>query len=282
MVTQNQYTSDPSRKAYWQDKKVVITGGNGFIGAHFVNVLLELGASVISITRTKSPRENRINLRTITLDIKNYKRLLEATKGADLIINCAGIEGNYKTQFTDSANILDTNISMISNVLNCAVENKIPRVVLMSTAEIYSQHMKRLIEENDYSKKFDNSDNSYVLSKIVMEQLGKSYMKQYGLKVYIPRLTNVYGPGDIARRGLRVVPHIITSMLRSAPVEIWGTGKQMRTFVYVTDAVASILTMVESDTHHILNIATKKAISILDLAQLIKKLTGSTSKIAII
>lgn len=273
------------KKTFWKDKKVTITGGNGFIGGYFVQELLNLGAKVININRSHSELDIEINplhkknLKNLFFDIREYDKLADATYGSDLIINCAALEGNNETKNTKPADILDSNMKIISNILNSAVNNNINTVVLISSAEIYSQKAKKLVEENDYRKLIDYTENGYVLSKIYTEHLGKLFAKQHGLKVFLPRLTNTYGPRDKPRVGLRVIPNMILSMLSNKVVEIWGSGNQKRTFIYVEDAIHSVLSMVEIDKHRILNIASRKSISILELAKLIKNLTNSSSTI---
>jgi nucleoside-diphosphate-sugar epimerase len=111
-----------------------------------------------------------------------------------------------------------------------------------------------------------------VLSKRFSEILGEQYAQQYGIKVFFPRLTNVYGPGDnFEPSSPRVIPSMIRKTLHKEKVEIWGDGSQVRSFMYVADAVAAIIEASENNPPHFLNIATPETTTLLHLAEVIGK-----------
>lgn len=269
---------------YWKNKKVLITGSNGFIGSHFVEVLIKLDTKLILINRSEINSQiniiNNLNIKHYQFDILDLHKLKAVTTNLDIIINCAALDGNSEYKLKNAAKILDENIRITSNILNCAKDNHIKDVVLMSSAEIYPKNaVNPITEENDYTNNFDNIDNGYVISKRFTEIMGKLYEKQFNINIYLPRPNNIYGSRDKFNIESRVIPSLIKKYINNEPVEIWGNGKQIRSFVYVNDLIFSILCMIKTKKYQILNIDMGEQISILKLAKLIKLLTKSKSKI---
>jgi nucleoside-diphosphate-sugar epimerase len=259
-------------------KKVVVIGGSGFIGQYFCAALLEKGYKVTG-TSLGSEKKKRIDelheFAFTSLDVLDYPSLLKVTSGADVVVNCAALDGNSAFKAAHSAQILDTNMRITSNILNAALENKIDQVILLSSAEVYPTTSTSPIKEtDDYKKLFEFSQNGYVLSKRFSEILGDQYTQQYGLNVFFPRLTNVYGPGDnFDPSSPRVIPSMISRVFNKEKVEIWGDGSQVRSFIYVVDAVNAVIEASENNPPLFLNIATPETITLLNLAKLIGTLS---------
>lgn len=274
----------------WKDKTVIVSGGSGFIGSHFVEELAQAGANVICLYRNLdgiSLPEHALheNIRHIQLDILDRKELESVCKYAapkiDCFIHCAALDGNTEFKLKHAAQILDVNNQLVSNVLNACKSTDIKDVVLLSSTEIYSPNApSTLSETDDFHKYMDYSENGYVLSKIFSEILAELHRKQYGTQVYLPRPTNVYGPRDgFKEETNRVIPSMIRKVANGETIEIWGDGKQTRSFIYVKDLVHSTLQLVEKKISGSTNIATKDQVSILDLANYICEEYGATSRI---
>ncbi len=246
---------------YWGNKKVVVTGGFGFLGSHFVKKLKTLNVSVIS------PSHNLIDL----LDCDQTKTTL---KGADVVINCAALDGNAEFKMKQNPEIFDCNLRIISNILNAAKAYKIQDVVFVSSIDVYSLRAPNPISENDDYRNYDDYlSNDYVLSKKFGEILSDLYSKENDFRVYTPRPSNIYGPNDhFAESTNRVIPSFIRKVAADEPIEIWGDGSQTRQFIYIDDVVQAILTMVEKGYADKLNISTNEQISIIELAGLIYQL----------
>lgn len=266
-------------KSYWKDKTIIVSGGLGFIGSHFVEELALLGANVICLYRTPGKNlpsyKGDGNVRYIQADLLNYTEL-EAicnyvAPSVDSFIHCAALDGNTEFKIKHAAKILDANSRLVSNVLNSCRATQISNIVLLSSAEIYSPHTpNNITEKDDYHKYLDFTENGYVLSKFFGEMLAELYYKQYGLQIYIPRPTNVYGPRDSFEETTnRVIPAMIRRASTNETIEIWGDGKQTRSFIYVKDLVHATLSMIEKKSPGPMNIATKEQVPILDLASYI-------------
>lgn len=231
-------------------KTVVVTGAGGFIGSHVVETLLATDTRVIALYRTDPPPFTAPNLQTFPLDLLDENELRAvlryAAPNAHTVIHTAAMDGNAAFKRDNTALIFDTNLRIGSNVLNCARDSGVENVVLVSSAEASVE-----------------SDNGYALSKSVVELLAEQYRKQYGMRIFLPRPSNVYGPRDKLDR---VIPAMITRIASGQDVEIWGDGSQTRSFVHVHDVVAAILGMVDSGIDA-LTVATRETISILELAR---------------
>lgn len=268
-------------KSYWQNKTVIVSGGLGFIGSHFVEELATLGAKVICLYRKSSKEmsmyESNENVKYVQVDILNYEDIrsicMYSANKVDAFIHCAALDGNTQYKIENAAEILDVNNRLVSNVLNSCVAAQIPNVVLTSSTEIYSQNApSNITEDDDYHKYFNFTDNGYVLSKIFSEILSEFYQKQRDLQIYTLRPSNVYGPRDsFETNASRVIPAMIRKVSNGETIEIWGDGSQTRSFIYVKDLVYTTLLLVEKNIIGPINIATKEQVSILNLAKNISK-----------
>ncbi|HVQ44191.1 MAG TPA: NAD(P)-dependent oxidoreductase [Candidatus Saccharimonadia bacterium] len=271
---------------FWKNKTVLVAGGLGFVGAHVIEELLRQDAKVICLYRggdTKFFHKRGLDVSNLTfqkIDLLDSHGVNLVTQNADVLINCAALDGNAEFKRKNAAKILDSNLRIVSNLLNAAVENSISDVVLLSSAEVYPGQVSNPIRESDdYRKNWDYTDNGYVLSKRFSEIMGEAFRSQYGIKIYHPRPANIYGPRDHFGSAMnRVIPSMIKKIADDQDVEIWGDGSQVRSFVYVTDAAKGILGMVENEFDDYLNIGSPEAISVLELANRIGDLQGKKVK----
>ena len=269
--------------SYWKNKTVVVSGGSGFIGSHFVEELAALGANVISLTKSNPVKElaPRNNVRYVNIDLLDYRsfdNLCESTTSEiNCFIHCAALDGNSEYKLKYAAKILDDNNRLVSNVLNGCRKNGINDVVIMSSSEIYTDTTpKAIAETNDYHEGISFSSNGYFLSKVFAEILSELYANQYGMHIYLPRPANVYGERDGLKPGInRVIPSMIDKVARGEDIEIWGDGTQSRSFIYVKDLVHTTLAMIKGKYTGPLNVSTKDQVSILDLAKIISDRYGS-------
>lgn len=248
------------QNSFWKNKKVIVTGSSGFLGGHFVYELKKLQSKVI-------PASHDI------ADLLDYNQTNSIFKNAEVVINCAAIDGNTEFKMRHAAEILDNNLRITSNVLNAAKANKVKDLVIFSSAEIYSPDAPTpMKEEDDYRLYNEYTQNGYVLSKRYSEILSDLYRKEFNLQIYLPRPSNIYGPNDhFGKNENRVIPSFIKKIAAGKPIEIWGDGLQIRQFIYVKDAVYSVLSMVEKNYTGVLNVSTNEFVSVLDLSKIIYK-----------
>ncbi|MFR9729805.1 NAD-dependent epimerase/dehydratase family protein [Saccharopolyspora sp. MS10] len=268
---------------FWQGRTVLVTGGRGFIGAHFAEVLTAAGARVLSLHRGPASdgaghREIRIDLLS-SVEVEALFRYVGAE--VDVLIHCAGIDGNGEFKKRNFGTILDANTRIASNVLNAARDHRIGTVVLLSSAEIYTGGgAGALREEDDYRTSLALDGDGYALSKIFAELLADAYRKQFGMRVLLARPSNVYGPGDgTDPRVQRVIPAMMGRIARGEPITIWGDGQQRRSFLHVRDLVRAVLGAVATSGPETFNVAGAGSVSLLELARLLHREFGAVERI---
>ncbi|MEU6021879.1 NAD(P)-dependent oxidoreductase [Micromonospora sp. NPDC047134] len=282
--------STATSTGHWAGRNVVVTGCAGFIGSHFVEGLLARGASVLGLYR----RDNRRvlsqlaaddRLRTVRLDLLDEAAVHEAVAGVpggvDAVVHCAALTGNLTYRREHPATILDANMRTVAVILNCARRHGVADIVLLSSGEVYlhaTEHPTR--EEDDFRTAMRYAPDGYYLSKNYAEILAETYAQEYGMRIFRPRLTSIYGPRDNFEPDTdRVVPQMFAKALAGEAIEIWGDGSQTRTYLYVTDLVDATLQMVERNKHPVVNMGTPEAISPVQLARSICAALGLPERI---
>ena len=274
---------------FWYRKKVLVTGGSGFIGSHLVERLVTRGAEVTATVRSSDDAadstlhsvKDDVNIREA--DLSELSNCLEVCRGQEAVLSIAHVDGSVAFKRSYPALILRQNMLITLNMLEAACRSGAERFLLTSSAEVYPPGAPSPTPE---CEGFDNLgeqlDDGYAWSKRMSEFAAKLFAKQYGIKVAIARPNNVYGPGDYydVNRG-RVIPMFIRKALSAdEPILIWGTGEQVRTFLYVDDVARGMLDLTERyATCDPVNLGGDDEISVRRLAELIAGLSGSRVEI---
>lgn len=267
-------------------KKIVITGGAGFIGSHLSDALLTRGYEVIVVDNLSMGKMENIkhNLRDPAfsfekVDVRDIERLKKACTGAAVIVHLAA----YKIpRYGNAVDTLLVNSKGAMNVLEIA--NKIHcKVVLASTSDVYGKNLNLPFKENGdlVIGPSDIPRWGYAISKLFDEHLAYSYQRAYGIPITILRFFGSYGPRQHLSWWGGPQPVFISAILKGEEVEIHGDGSQRRCFIYIDDLIEGTVTAIERDKANgeIFNIGTTEEISILELAHLIKKLSGTPGEL---
>lgn len=262
---------------FWKDKKILITGGAGFLGSHLVGKLLEKGIS----------RENIFIPRSKSLDLRILKNCTNAVKDMDLVIHLAGNVGGIGYNREKPGELFYDNIIMGVQLMEEARKAGIKKFVGLGTICQYPKYAPIPFKEEDIWNGYPEETNApYGLAKKMMLVQGQAYRQQYGFNVIHLMPVNLYGPGDnFDPESSHVIPALIKKFVDAKVkdnkvVEVWGTGKPTREFLYVDDASEAIILAVEKyNKPEPVNIGSSFEISIKELAQLIKKLTGFSGKV---
>jgi nucleoside-diphosphate-sugar epimerase len=267
-------------------KRVVVTGGGGFIGAYLVKRLVRDGwdvAVVDNMVRGDSSRFAEVadDVDLYTCDVRDQDELERAFAGAEVVMHLAAINGT-ENFYTQPELVLDVGLRGALAVVNAGRAVGVPDVVVASTAEVYQTPAIIPTPETIPLMLPDslNPRYSYGGSKIVSELIAFNYGRDHFRKVQVFRPHNVFGPNMGWKH---VEPQFIMRALAAqdkhpdgtAPFEIQGDGTETRSFCYVDDVVQGILTMYEKGGHReIYHIGSDEEVTIRELAARIGKIVG--------
>ncbi|GIW89089.1 MAG: GDP-L-fucose synthase [Isosphaeraceae bacterium] len=259
-------------QGFWSGKRVTVTGGAGFLGQHVVRRLRSYGAEVYV------PRKRDYDLTTLDAALRC---LLEHP--CDMLIHAAAYYGGIGINVHEPGRLYYQNLVMGANLMEAARLAKVAKVVNIGTACSYPGYLEGHLREEDlWAGPCHASVVNYGLTKKMLAVQGLAYKKQYGLDSIHLILTNLYGPGDSYNpERSHVVAALIrkwveAELARAPSIEVWGTGKPIREFLYVEDCADAIVLAAEryQDTAMPLNIGTGKGTSIRELVETINDLTG--------
>ncbi len=264
--------------SYWSDKRILVTGGNGFLGSHIVDLLKQTNNQVYA-PRTQDLFDFR-NMEDCDYFIRKAK--------PDLIIHCAAVQGGIGYHSGKQADLYWDNTQMTMNLLNSANRFSVPKFVNIIPGCAYPGYLEKdeLNEDDFWLGDVHETIFSYGFSRKASIVYGKALYRQHGFNSIHLVLANLYGPRDHyqpdqSKALAAMIKKFYEAKKNKAPtVEIWGTGKPIRDWLYVKDAAEGILRSAEVyNSIEPLNIASGIGISVADLANTIKKATGYTGKI---
>lgn len=269
---------------FYVHKKVVVTGGCGFIGSHLATKLVELGAHVTIIDNLSTGfKENTQNLNDritfIQGDIENYADCLLATLDTEIVFHLAAFIS--VPQSLEKPRLCHTtNVDGTFNMLEACRVNGVKRLVFSSSSAVYGPTDLRCGENTP-----TNPKSPYGFSKLIGEELCKQYTTNFGVETVMLRYFNVYGPRQNPNGAYAAVVARFTDQLKNnKPITIFGNGLQTRDFVPVSHVVeANLLAGLADATNvsgEIFNVATGTSITLLELIKQLKmQYPESTSEI---
>ena len=262
---------------FWENKKVIVTGGAGFLGRVVADELTRRGCLNIIV-----PRKKECDLR----DAAVIKKLLNDAR-PDLIIHLAasvgGIGANLKNQATFFYDNLMMGVQLVEQARLAGVE----KLVSIGTICSYPKFTKVPFKEKDLWNGYPEETNApYGLAKKMLLVQSQAYRQQYGYNSIFLLPVNLYGPGDnFSPESSHVIPALIKKCCDAiksgdSAITVWGTGKPTREFLYVDDAARGVVLAAEKyNKSEPVNLGSGMEISIKELSQLIARLTGFKGKI---
>lgn len=262
-------------------KRVVITGGAGFIGSHMCERLLAEDFSVICLDNLVTGSEDNIRRLFGTKDFRFERRdvslPIEIAGGVDYVLHCASL-ASPKDYLNLPIETLKAGSLGTYNSLGLARRKKAV-FLLFSTSEIYGDPLVHPQREDYWGHVNPTGLRScYDESKRFSEALTMAYHRIHKLDTKIVRIFNTYGP-RMRRNDGRVVPNFIFSALNSRPLTVYGRGRQTRSFCYIDDLVEGLLRLMFSKTNDPVNLGNPHEFTIIELARKILQITGSKSKV---
>jgi len=259
-------------------KRVMVTGGAGFIGSHLVDRLVANDNHVLIVDDFSFGKEENIahhrgnpQVQIERADICNLDEMIRLARGVDVILHLAVI--CLRTGLHDPLRAHRVNATGSLYLCQAALQNQIQRFLYVSTGEVYGSALYYPIDEIHPML----PTNVYGAAKAAGELYALSYHKTYGLPVSIVRLFNTYGPREQSEgRRAEVIPKFVLRTMAGLRPVIFGTGSQSRDFTYVEDIARGILLAAECDAlvGHSVNLARGQDVSIATLCQLILKKLG--------
>jgi UDP-glucose 4-epimerase len=251
-------------------KKVLVTGGAGFIGSHLVDALVEEGRSVIVIDNLSTGKRSQVNKKAkfIKADIRNLKKIKPYFKGVNLIFHLAA-RTSIQPSIKDPVSTFDHNITGTLNVLLASRDAGVKRVVYSASSSSYGDQDTLPLHE-EMTPRFKSP---YSLSKYVGEELCRLFSNLYGLETVLLRYFNVYGPRQVATGAYAAVVGVFLKQFKDGkPLTIIGDGSVQRDFTHVFDVVRANILAVQSTKvgkGEVINIGTGKNYSINEVASMI-------------
>ncbi len=281
---------------FYKDKKILITGGAGFIGHHLLDRLIKAGAQVtigdnlstgdinnvlrvwkrnqIKYKKNSWGYETDQGHKFVLVDFQEYKSSLKVIEGHDIVFHLAATIGGRGYIDTHPADCCE-NFAINQNVIKASHKAGVDRVMFASSACVYPIDLQKeydsaylLKEEDAFRDNWGNADREYGWTKLMGELTLKAYHKQYGLKGVSTRYVTAYGPWENDT-------HAIIALIRRAvekqdPYIIWGTGEQDRDFTYVEDIVEGTMLACEKITNaEAVNLGTAKRYKIKEVVEMI-------------
>ncbi len=265
------------------NKKVLVTGADGFIGSHLVERLLEEGCKVKCFVCYNSfnswgwldtlPKEKLAMLEVVAGDVRDPNGVRRSMEGVSVVFHLAALIA-IPFSYHSPDSYIDTNVKGTLNIVQSARDLGIERVLITSTSEVYGTAQYVPIDEIHPRQ----PQSPYSASKIGADCIAESFYRSFNLPLTIVRPFNTFGPRQSARA---VIPTIITQLLNGQTSIKLGDLTPTRDLVYVLDTVEGFVEIAKSDTlvGQGCNIATQKEISVGDLAQSLINLINPKAKI---
>ena len=263
----------------YKNKRILVTGGAGFIGSHLTEKLISLGAHVTVLDNlTHGTLDNlrkvihQINF--LQTDITSLQDCHKATAHKDVVFHLAALTSASESLHAQER-YMAVNVHGTENILQSCAENNVPHLVFASSAAVYGNTAKKCSESDTLQPL-----TPYAESKLRCEQLCKKYAHAHNQSSVCLRYFNVFGPrqqqtGPYAS----VIPQFIAALKENKPLTIYGDGHQTRDFVPVAQVVEATLLMglAENMAGEIFNIASGKSISLLEVVESLKLELGLTT-----
>jgi GDP-D-mannose 3',5'-epimerase len=272
-------------------KKVLVLGGGGFIGGHLAKTLKNNGCYVIAcdIKNHEYFKSDEFCHEFKLGDLRNYDFVKSIiNEDIDEIYQLAADMGGAGYIFTGEhdADVMHNSALINLNVAKESVLKNVKKIFYSSSACMYPEH-NQMDPENPNCEESSaypaNPDSEYGWEKLFSERLYLSFMRNYGLEVRIARFHNIFGPYGTWNNGKEKAPAAMCRKVIEAQdngsIEVWGDGKQTRSFLYIDECVEAVLRLMESEFTGPVNIGSEEMVTINELAEMAIKLSGKNIKI---
>lgn len=275
---------------FWDGKKVLVTGGGGFIGSHLVEQLTAAGRDVKVTVADDFSNGDEENLAAVAklakvekADLRDPAACARLCRGQQVVLNLAARVGGVGYNAAHPATMFRDNVRLATFIIEAAQKAGVERFLAVSSACVYTRHCPVPTPETEGFVGWpEDTNEGYGWAKRMAEFEAAAYHKEFGLRVAIARPYNCYGPRDhFDPEVSHVIPALIRRVLDGEdPIRVWGDGTQTRAFLYVDDFARGLLMTVERYAEcDPVNIGTDEEVSIKDLIHKVRDLCGSKAAI---
>lgn len=267
-------------------EKILVTGAGGFISHHLVRFLKKKGYWVrgVDIKYPEFSLKDEAD-EFLLLDLRDFDNCLKAVKGIDKVYQLAANMGGIGFITTVKADVVRDNILINTNMAEACRLTGVKRLFFSSSACIYPKYKQEntdvvpLKESDAYPA---DCEDGYGWEKLLSERMYKNFSEDYGLEVRIARFHNIYGPEGTYEGGREKSPAALSRKIALAKdgdeIEIWGDGKQTRSFCYIDDCLEGVYKLMESDFSQPLNIGSDRLVTVDGLVDMISNIAGKKLK----
>lgn len=263
-----------------QHNTIAVLGGLGFIGTHLCCRLLEIGYHVrvldkaVGVQAGNRPLIGRIEI--VEADVSNPEQVLRAIGDSQVVINLI-----HST--VPSSSMEDPRYDVVSNIagtvgwLELLKQTNVSRILYVSSGgTVYGLPETIPITEAHPT----NPICSYGITKLAIEKYVLLFAKEFGIKPLILRPSNVYGPGQRLHLGQGVIGILGSRALYGKPLEIWGSGNDLRDYLFIDDFVSAVISLISYDgPHYLFNVSSGKGHSVLEIVSILQKHVGRLSAV---
>ena len=266
-------------------KRILVTGAGGFIGHHLVNALVEQGYWVRGVDIKEPDFEPSIAQEFELLDLRRWENCQTVCEGIDEVYNLAANMGGIGFMSSNKAEIMHDNVLINIHMLEAARQKGVNRYLYASSAGVYPMYRQTdpdcagLKEEEAYPA---DAEDGYGWEKLFSERQCTHYFEDYGLETRIVRFHNIFGPLGTFKGGREKSPAAICRKIALAnpgdEIEIWGDGKQTRSYCYIDDCVEGLLRIMRSEHREPINLGQDRMVSIDDFVTIISEIADKPIK----
>jgi GDP-L-fucose synthase len=257
-------------------KRVLVTGGSGFLGRHVVSELVEAGASVLPIGRLDYDLRDRREVQRMMFDLR-----------PEVVVHLAAVLGGIATNESEPGRLFYENAIMGIELIEACRQSGVQKTVIAGTISCYPRDASvPFVEEDIWNGHPHETEAAFAMAKRALLAQVHAYRKQYGMNICYLVPTNLYGPGDrLDPIGSHVIPAMVRKFLEARAngedtVVLWGDGTPTREFLYVDDAARAFrLALERYDRSAPINVGSGEEVSIRDLANVVREATEFTGSI---